>query len=290
LRSIFWFGFTTWGFPRFRVQYFENTATGNSRFKFRFGLLHIAEYNDTTPDFSRANIIPGRGIRLLGRGPDWTVIDYQTDPVTDVRTATTRLVDTRGTVELTIRASKRPLTLNKTMLAPNKLKFDLGISNFQFQYPTSKIAVLGVMQMKIAYNPKENKGAQSSADSDDSDEVAVGDTTNPDADGGRFAYVRNAWDNIGKKAVAVKSFPLRDDDTDYDTYVGKGGDQGDDDKDDTEARKLVVFVFDRDTAQSTANLLWDPEVAINDNAGGRVAASFTVVLLAVLAAFFGKLF
>jgi hypothetical protein len=282
--TILWFGFTTWGFPRFRVQFFENEEKGNSRFKFRFGLLHIAEYNDTTPDFQRANVIPGRGIRLIGRGPDWTDMVYTgPDAITGVRTCMTQLVDPKGTVKITAKVAPRAVVDGNATLAPNKIKFDLAIENFQYQYPTSKIAVLAVMTMKAAFNPKDNKGSQSSINDDNADEVTVkSDTT---VDGGRFAWVRDAFDTTRGQVVKVKSFPLRDDDSDYTgANSGKGGDVGDDDKDSNEVGKLVVFVFD--TNGQPTSLLWDPEVAVDDNASIRLTGSFLIVVLAVLASFF----
>jgi hypothetical protein len=287
-RSIFWFGFTTWGFPRFRVQYFENSIGGVARFKFRLGLLHVAEYNDTTADFSRANIVPGSGIRLIGRGPSWSNINYVEDATTGVKSATTSLTDTNGVVEITAKVAPRAIIDHNSTLAPNKIKFDLAVRNFNFRYPTSKIAVLAVVSLRSGFNSRENKGAQSTGDQDGQDEVTVDDGNS--GDGGRFAYIRQAWDTINQRAVAVKAFPLRDDDTPASEYsaAGQGGDQGDDDNDGNEVRKLVVFVFD--PATRTNSILWDPELGINDNASGRVAASLAVVLFAVLAAFFGKYF
>jgi len=284
-KSIFWFGFTTWGFPRFRVQYFENSVgtKDNARFRFRFGLLHVAEYNDTTPDFSRANVIPGRGIRLIGRGASWTNIAYTEDAATGVKTAMTSLTDPNGVVEITAKVAPRAVIMGNSTVGPNRIKFDLAVKDFNFQYATSKIAVLAVVSLKSKYNHRENKGAASSGDQDGEDEVAVDAGTG--GDGGRFGYIRQAWDTINNRAVNIKTFPLRDDDSDY-TDAGRGGDQGDDDSDPDEVKKLVVFVFD--PVSRTNNLLWDPEIAINDNASGRVAASFTVVLFAILAAFFGK--
>jgi hypothetical protein len=286
--SILWFGFTTWGFPRFRVQYFEKDASGNAKFKFRFGLLHVAEYNDTTPDFNRANVIPGRGIRLLGRGPEWTDIVYTQADANGVRTATTSLNDPRGTVTIKAKVAPRFVQDGNATLAPNKIKFDLSISNFQYQYSTSKLAVLGVMTMKSDFNPKKNSGAASGGDADDQDEVDLSSAAT--GDGGRFAWVRKAWDNGNGKPVTIKTLPIADaDDNDFaGAKTGASGDVGDDDKDPDEVAKLVVFIFDANGQPNS--LLWDPDVVIDDNASGRVSASLVVVLLAVLASFFGKFF
>jgi hypothetical protein len=287
-KSIFWFGFTTWGWPRFRAQYFENSAAGNARFKFRFGLLGVAEYNDTTTDFSRANIIPNSEIRLIGRGPSWSDLVYTQDTTTGIRTAETHLNDARGTVKIVVKGSPRSQIFQNSTLTPNKLKWDVSISNFNFQYPTSKIAVLGVVNFRSAYNPRERTGTNSGSDADNADEVTFGDDSDSsDADGGRFAYVRQAWDRTRQRFLNVKAFPLRDDDTDY-SAAGTGGDQADDDSDPQEVKRLMVFVFDRDTSANGVDLLWDPEISIKDSSAGRAVASLAVVLFAILAAFFAK--
>jgi len=284
--TILWFGFSTWGFPRYRVQFFENDADGTSRFKFRFGLLHIAEYNDVTPDFSRANVLAGRGIRLIGRGPEWSNIAYTNADANGVRTATTILTDPRGVVTIKAKVAPRNVQDGNATLAPNKIKFDLSISNFQYASNTSKIAVLAVMTLKTVYNPRQRTGADSPGNADGLDEVDLGDSGS--GDGGRFAWIRQAWDTTRNRAVNVRAFTLRDDDTDYTgANTNTAGDVGDDDKDVNEASKLVVFLFDTDGQPN--NLLWDPEIAMDDNASGRVTASIAVVLLTVLAGFFGKL-
>jgi hypothetical protein len=279
--SILWFGFQTWGFPRFRVQFFENDDTGASRFKFRFGLLHVAEYNDSTPDFQRSNIVVGSGIRLIGRGPEWTQIAYTGPDADGVRHAETSLTTTnRGTVTIGCKLAPRAVQSGNATLAANKIKFDLGISNFVYQRTGTKIAVLAVMNLKTGYRPPVQKvGAQSSGDSDDSDEINV-DSGN--GDGGRFAWVRKVYDSGNGRWLNVKTFTLRDDDTDYTgANTGTTGDVGDDDRQVDESSKLVVFVFDTNGQPTT--LLWDPEIAIDDNASGRISASILVVLFAVVA-------
>jgi hypothetical protein len=291
------FGFSTGGFPRFRVEYFHGSGQ-DARFKFRVGLLHIAEYNDTTPDFQRANIVPGGGIRLIGRGPAWTNMVYKVDKSsdslglqrTDKVTCVTQLVDPKGTVKITAKAVPSYTADGNATLTPNKIKFDLAIENFQYQYPTTKIAVIAVMTMKAAFNPRQNKGPDSGKNGDNEDEVALkSDSHN---DGGRFAWVREAHDTSHSLAVVkVKSFPLRDDDTDYSDL----SDGTLDDKEANEVDKLVVFVFDTQECSIPTNssclvlrqatsLLWDPEVELDDNGGARLTGSFQVSMLLAVAA------
>jgi len=295
--SAIWFGFTTWGFPRFRVQYFHADDRVNkgavAAFRFRFGIVDIKEYNDDGQDFNRSNVVRGSGIRLIGQGPKWSAIQCTAADANGKRVCSTSLGPSTGGCEgvspchmdvtLSMRFAPHFLQDGNATLDANKLKLDIDLNNINYiGGANTKLVVFAVAFLRTTYQPLHQTGAASPDDGNGLDETTVSDPTNPGA-GGRFAWIRQIYDHVSARWTQVHSWPLRADDTDYTGASSGGSDPGDDDNDPTETQR-VLMAFLIDTNGHSSHLTWDPDVAANELSSGTSGASVATPSLLLLVA------
>jgi hypothetical protein len=276
-------------------------------FSFRVGLLKIVEFVDVNNDGFNTET-PVRTINLVGHtgsfsdlvGQDFTVAGTNVTGrnwTTFYPETATRNFDEKLVITLSItRAQIRDIMHNRT-LAPNTLKFDLNLLNYNYSSPDTTVAFVFGVDSKLALQHSGSSDANSTDLPEG--EVQVGDGQ------GRMTYAKSVEvrkNNITRNATGGGGNSNTDA---YISVLGSGNANlivgsvlvaddnsavtGDDDRDSGESRRLISFAVNRTAsllASGTAQpnvVLWDPEVAVNDvyldSTGGVGSLSFSPLVL-----------
>jgi hypothetical protein len=315
------FKFETRGFPRYRARYFSKQARngpGNggggggesSAFEFRVGLLRVVEFVDIGGDGLNAETAV-RTLDFVGSdgkfsslvASEFTVVD----PVTSASVnglswtcfspaSATGATDEKLVIDISITESSVKDAMHNRSLAPNNLKFDLNLLNYNYSRNDTTVAFVFVIDSKAAQKHVVTSAAPADPEATEG-EVDVGSGE------GRLTYVkhvevrrRNATAAViqnlatGNADLLVGSI-LADDD-----HSGDGAGAADDDKQTGESRKMITFAVNGATSLTNvgtsqpSSIMWDPSVAVNDvlldGAAGLVAFSPLLLIASMFLASF----
>lgn len=274
------FDFTTNGFPRFRIFVSaRNTSNSNSNdrvfdddydnlFKMRVGLFDVVEFEDNNGNgqYDIGNDTVVSQIHLFGQSSSWSSIVE--DSTTDANNVTMYTFTTNLDDIVVIRAkiTDGNLAQSGIQFSPDSIKFDFEIHNYPFASSSSMLAL--VSGIDIGTDDHHHRD-----DSDNDDNVAV-QTSNIDGStySGGFSWTNTV--NVDGTDASVASSTLMDASSQWNGFGG------DDDEDENEQRKLIVFSFPRGNS-----VQWDPEIYASGSMVNAVV-SIGVVFVALFAFFF----
>jgi len=271
------FTFSTIGFPRFRTRMYRvgEEPARVALDQFRAGLLSALEVNlqnetlgfQPEVDEVLANYTAWRG---LAQTDLWSalVANNETDPDTGaiIRTLETHFTP-RGYNEwmfqLMARISDMPVVNGTRRLAPTSFKFDINIKGFPYNATQTDSRM--VLKFAVEHSGNFIRGNATTSDEDD---VSAGRT--------RFGWVRSCLaDGVESPVLATRNL------------IADDGDAlpGDDDRDPTEARKLMYFTF---PAGHPALVEWDPILdavpdAVPESGAMSIRPSLWLALAALVA-------
>ena len=275
-KSFLDIGFTTAGFPRWRINFlakrhpnpkFEKGIERKIGFKFRLGLVAIVEYNDTISIKKSKSVVP-LGLYKKGQNVKWSKIQRNnlTSTVTEDEISgsykaimlpakeggygddvefTKEYLDEKFHVVLDSFLSISEASvgkLNKTVVRPNGLKFGLDIHNFPYKYDNSKLVVVAKVESKA----KRQRGEGSKKNSLD-----IGSKF------GRIGWVPEV--DLGNNQTANVTLQVVQ--GDIPELSGRTS-EDDNDRDQNETIDLMLFKID---AIQPKHVIWDPELGVNDN-------------------------
>jgi hypothetical protein len=236
---------------------------------------------------------PVRTINLVGNSDFSTLVAQEftlTDPVTGAnvsgRNWTTFYPDTatnnddeKLVITLSITRAQIKDVMNNRTLAPNTLKFDLNLLNYNYSSPDTTVAFVFGMDSKLAL---KHSATTDTPNTDLAEgEVQVGDGE------GRMTYAKSVEvrrNNVTRNGTSGGGHSNTDA---LITVLAKGNADlivgsvlvadnsnatvsGDDDRDSAESRRLISFAVNRTAAMLASgtaqpnSIMWDPEVSVND--------------------------